>query len=621
MAAEEINGTIEHGFLIYGDPVGSDSYCAHQLQLIAKGIVDDAHQTAELLAGERQSLWSALRCSIVHRFDYWLQMSYPSVVEPIATWLDSELWKILESATGLSIPRTSTDSPWNCVLPIPVMERDKQTFQEWVVRLPVRLGGFGIRSMKETSSVAFLGALEQAVPAFQGERGVCPQLATVLGGEECFGDEATGDRWRVMLASDCKEGKELRRLWRILQEEERQAATWLEIDMQENLGQRVGEVGGESRDGSTRGKIAEERDITWAKLVRKGLEMHPKQDRTNRPVWSWLQRDKLSAAWLQALPGPDTSLTSAEFSEAAAASLCLPSPACADRLGQVIRGAQVVDLYGEALQCTVTVGDHFRKRHDAYKMKLLQMCQWAGLDAEVEVFNLFAASIPQEGLSRMERGRKIQSIVPDMRITIPVEGSLVPSLHEIKMISSSKTRYSVHREGQDAMRAVDKRAGELATEYLAKARRTDQTYCGTNQGEVGPVERKLGTLGRIHGIVVGAFGEASDDLHSLIHHLAVSRVRYAGPQKGRRGQLRTEEAEIALSTSFLRKSLSVCAVRGQARALLGRLDVIGPGAAAAAQRRNNALRLEREWAQQRRADRLSVLQGRTLLRRGHFKLD
>ena len=94
----------------------------------------------------------------------------------------------------------------------------------------------------ETSGIAFLGALEQAVPAFLGERGVCPQLATVLGGEECFGDEATGDRWRVMLASDCKEGKELRRLWRILQEEERQAATWLEIDMQENLGQRVGEV-------------------------------------------------------------------------------------------------------------------------------------------------------------------------------------------------------------------------------------------------------------------------------------------------------------------------------------------------------------------------------------------
>ena len=182
--------------------------------------------------------------------------------------------------------------------------------------------------------------------------------------------------------------------------------------------------------------MAEERDITWSKLVKKGLEMHPTQNRTNRPVWSWLQRDKLSAAWLQALPGPETTLTSAEFSEAAAAALCLPSPACAERLGQVIRGAQVVDLFGEAVQCTITTGDHYRKRHDAFKMRLFQMCQWAGMDAEVEVFNLFAGSIPQEGLNRMERGRKVQSIVPDMRITIPEEGNLVPRLHEIKLINS-----------------------------------------------------------------------------------------------------------------------------------------------------------------------------------------
>ena len=69
----------------------------------------------------------------------------------------------------------------------------------------------------------------------------------------------------------------------------------------------------------------------------------------------------------------------------------------------------------------------------------------------------------------------------------------------------------------------------------------------------------------------------------------------------KRCSVRTEEAEIALTTSFLRKNLSVCAVRGQARLLLGRLEVIGPGEAAAAVRRNNALRLERSWANQRRA--------------------
>ena len=109
-----------------------------------------------------------------------------------------------------------------------------------------------------------------------------------------------------------------------------------------------------------------------------------------------------------------------------------------EKLGQVIRGRQVVDLFGETVSSTITTGDHYRKRHDAYKMRLFQMCQWAGLEAEVEIFNLFAASIRQEGLSRMERGMKVQSIVPDMRISIPEEGNFVLRLHELKIIGSSK---------------------------------------------------------------------------------------------------------------------------------------------------------------------------------------
>ena len=111
------------------------------------------------------------------------------------------------------------------------------------------------------------------------------------------------------------------------------------------------------------------------------------------------------------------------------------------------------------------------------------------------------------------------------------------------------------------------------------------------------------------------------DLHSLIHHLAISRVREAGPQKGRSGQIRTQEAELALTTSLLRRALSVVGVRAQARLLLSRLETIGPGAAAAAGRRNYALNLERVWANLRRADLLSRVQGRALLRRGMFRRD
>ena len=38
--------------------------------------------------------------------------------------------------------------------------------------------------------------------------------------------------------------------------------------------------------------------------------------------------------------------------------------------------------------------------------------------------------------------------------------------------------------------------------------------------------------------------------------------------------MRTQEAELAITTSFLRRTLSLVGVRAQARLLLGRLEVI-----------------------------------------------
>ena len=120
LAGEEVNGDFEHGFLLYGVPVGSDAYCSFKLMEVAKMIKEDGQKTANLLSSDRQALWSALRCSIVHRFDYWLQLSYPSVVAPVARWLDEELWKILETSFGFHIPKEAEGKEWDCVLPVPV---------------------------------------------------------------------------------------------------------------------------------------------------------------------------------------------------------------------------------------------------------------------------------------------------------------------------------------------------------------------------------------------------------------------------------------------------------------------------------------------------------------------
>ena len=59
LAGEEVNGSIQHGFILYGCPVGSPEYVRHQLQKIAERIVAFGRQTADLLSCERQSLWLA----------------------------------------------------------------------------------------------------------------------------------------------------------------------------------------------------------------------------------------------------------------------------------------------------------------------------------------------------------------------------------------------------------------------------------------------------------------------------------------------------------------------------------------------------------------------------------
>ena len=66
---------------------------------------------------------------------------------------------------------------------------------------------------------------------------------------------------------------------------------------------------------------------------------------------------------------------------------------------------------------------------------------------------------------------------------------------------------------------------------------------------VGPTARKVLQLGEVRGVVAGNWGEISEETHALLAHLATSRVRVAGPTWGRKGLVRSEEAERPLQFS------------------------------------------------------------------------
>ena len=117
-------------------------------------------------------------------------------------------------------------------------------------------------------------------------------------------------------------------------------------------------IGEGSVTGKTRGDIVTAREKTRAQLLTKALSEH--LPRKARPVMGWKQRDKISSSWLLALPGADSSLSNAEFSEAAATNLCPPGPACAGRIGETVQGRRQIDPYGEIYRqqpYLVTTGD------------------------------------------------------------------------------------------------------------------------------------------------------------------------------------------------------------------------------------------------------------------------
>ena len=182
-----------------------------------------------------------------------------------------------------------------------------------------------MRSMVETSILAYIGGVEQALPNFVGEGGVCQQLAPVLGD---MSNSST--RWQQLLTSGSRTGEELTWAWDTLRQEALESCQFLGIDLDGLLVREVQGAGDGSTDGSTRRTLTKWIEDTRNKVLAKALEMHP--DQSARPAWVHPQFDKLSQGWILSLPG-HRGFTQAEFSETVARMLCLPSPCCQPKVG------------------------------------------------------------------------------------------------------------------------------------------------------------------------------------------------------------------------------------------------------------------------------------------------
>ena len=142
-----VDGHFQPGFMCYGIPIGTPGYVKHQLSLKVQEVAREVQEIVKVLEGEGQAMWTIARSSTATKLDYQLSLRYPSDIREAAIDMDNLLSSMLNSAAGLNVPMVNEGrGVEHC--PDPGISRlAGKSYQNWMIRTPVRLGGMGLRSV------------------------------------------------------------------------------------------------------------------------------------------------------------------------------------------------------------------------------------------------------------------------------------------------------------------------------------------------------------------------------------------------------------------------------------------------------------------------------------------
>ena len=152
----------------------------------------------------------------------------------------------------------------------------------------------------------------------------------------------------------------------------------------------------------------------------------------------------------------------------------------------------------------------------------------------------------------------------------------------------------------------------MANLYKQKLAPLDARFHATQQGQTGPLVRRLLSYGKLEGLVVGPWGECSKDIHSLVKVIGDSKAASRARARGRQ----TSDRELGAIIAQTRRYLSVAFIRAQGLCLLNRLGFLGEGARAAAGRRGLAQSIEARRQRDLQAHYLAHVRGQGLSRVG-----
>ena len=250
--------------------------------------------------------------------------------------------------------------------------------------------------------------------------------------------------------------------------------------------------------------------------------------------------------------------------------LGMPSPACHPHRTATLQGhpTTYVGSHGEGLASANLKGGHWIRHHDDIKDTLADFCKLTHAPVQTEVRHAYTPYIRDiarfNNMLTNSRGGP-HGVIPDLGVTLANR----KYLGEVKVIHFCPSRYR-HALTSDVS-PVNTRASAILTEYRRHTKEVCDHYCGGDTALLSFFEEH-----ELLCLTVGAFGEASKDVHKLLDSLATK-----GAQSARNVGSSSARTSKAALLWRLRTEFSVRSHRANARLKLDRMRYIRrPGARA-----------------------------------------
>jgi hypothetical protein len=286
-----------------------------------------------------------------------------------------------------------------------------------------------------------------------------------------------------------------------------------------------------------------------ARFDRFGLRMDqvPPHSR-QRTAWD----NRPATLWLSTVASNDTSFTRQEFQFMFAKYFGLPIPALRDHISKPLPrdcGLQrAVDRYGDSLSLYMGPGHWKNTEGRTIERVVKALASQCGVAAKDQDHGFFLGGILDQGQRAQMRADQLHHdsgigyLVPDLVVeglpsNTEAEGrGPVTRICELKNFGFRRDFYLRLREVRPPYAAVQEKAASIPAEYVARAKRADRRYNGTEEGVVGPMETLLATMvppkAILQGWAFGFYSEWSEGVdtfvNDLVNYAAVERAH--GPQ-------------------------------------------------------------------------------------------